>query len=432
MSALSIKKAWFIVTLFILVLFDFHCTKKQAILTIWIGGAPQEVDYWEKLIKEYEQSTGEVIQVVVQPTDSDQRRQGLVISLQAEQPDPDVFMMDVVWIGQFVKSNWIEPLDTYIEESNFDTGAFFGKVLNLADKYDSKLYALPVNIDGGLLYYRKDLLEKYNCPAPPQTWKQLVEYSENIQAKERLSDPNFTGFVWQGAQYEGLVCTFEEFISSNRGGIMNGSKIDLKTPQNETALKFMQDLIHTYKISPPNTYTEMKEEEVRQAFQRGDALFERNWPYAWKLHEADDSPVKGKVGIAPLPHFEGGESVSTLGGWHIGISKYSDKKQEAWKLIQFIVSYQTQKKFTLNLGWNPGRKDVYNDSVIVKELPHLTELREVFEHAVSRPNLPYYTQVSEIIQRFVNNCIAGGLTAGDALQIAQSEIDDINKLYGEN
>ena len=173
----------------------------------------------------------------------------------------------------------------------------------------------------------------------------------------------------------------------------------------------------------------MKEEEVRQAFQRGDALFERNWPYAWKLHEADNSPVKGKVGIAPLPHSEGGESASTLGGWHIGISKYSDEKAEAWRLIQFIESYGTQKKFALNLGWNPGRKDIYNDSDVVKELPHLSKLKEVFEHAVSRPNLPYYTQVSEIIQRYVNRCLAGNIQPEEALVKAQAEVDELKKLY---
>ena len=423
------KKILFAILFLILILPDFNCSKRKAELTIWIGGAPQEVDYWVKLVDEYKKSTGENVNVVVQPTDSDQRRQGLVVSLQAKQPDPDVFMMDVVWIGQFVKSNWIEPLDSYISESNFDTSAFFSKILNLVDRYNGNLYALPVNVDGGLLYYRKDLLEKYNYTAPPETWKQLVDYTENIQSKEKINNPNFTGFVWQGAQYEGLVCTFEEFISSNRGSIMDGNSIDLNTPQNDTALKFMQDLIHTYKISPPNTFTEMKEEEVRQAFQRGDALFERNWPYAWKLHEADNSPVKGKVGIAPLPHFEGGESASTLGGWHIGISKYSDEKAEAWRLIQFIESYGTQKKFALNLGWNPGRKDIYNDSDVVKELPHLTKLKEVFEHAVSRPNLPYYTQVSEIIQRYVNRCLAGNIQPEEALFKAQAEVDELKKLY---
>ncbi|MBN2367247.1 MAG: hypothetical protein JXL67_13845, partial [Calditrichaeota bacterium] len=74
------------------------CTSKEENLTIWIGGAPQEVNFWEKLISDFEQGSGENIRLVRQPTDSDQRRQGLVISLEARQPDPDLFLMDVIWI----------------------------------------------------------------------------------------------------------------------------------------------------------------------------------------------------------------------------------------------------------------------------------------------------------------------------------------------
>jgi multiple sugar transport system substrate-binding protein len=410
----------------------FNCTKKQPELTIWVGGAVQEVEYWQKLIDEYERISKQKVRLVIQPTDSDQRRQGLVISLQAREPDPDVFMMDVVWIGQFVSSNWLQPLDSYIQQWNFKTEHFFGKIINLADRYDDTLYAVPVNVDGGLLYYRTDLLSKYGYTTPPETWDQLVDYSFKIQEKERSNNPNFNGFLWQGAQYEGLVCTFDEFISSNEGGIMVNNKIDLDIAQNISALGFMQDLIYKYRISPPNTYTEMKEEEVRQSFQKGNALFERNWPYAWKLHQSNDSPVKDKVRISPLPHFEGGESASTLGGWHIGISKYSDMKEQAWELIEFILSYESQKKFALNLGWNPGREDVYDDPEIMKELPHLQKLKEVFHHAVARPNLPYYTQISEIIQRYVNGCLAEEMKPEIALKKAREEINEIIKEYGGN
>jgi multiple sugar transport system substrate-binding protein len=425
------RKIYLIILLVILLFTTFNCTKKQPELTLWVGGAVQEVEYWQKLIEEYERISKQKVRLVIQPTDSDQRRQGLVISLQARQTDPDVFMMDVVWIGQFVSSNWLEPLDSYIQQWNFKTEHFFGKIVNLSDRYDDTLYALPVNVDGGLLYYRTDLLTKYGYTSPPSTWDQLVDYSLNIQGQERSNIPNFKGFLWQGAQYEGLVCTFDEFISSNRGGIMMNNEIDLEQVQNISALGFMRDLIYKYRISPLNTYTEMKEEEVRQSFQKGNALFERNWPYAWKLHQSDDSPVKGKLGISPLPHFEGGESASTLGGWHIGISKYSDMKEQAWELVEFILSYESQKKFALNLGWNPGREDVYDDPEIIKELPHLQKLKEVFHHAVARPNLPYYTQISGIIQRYVNGCLAEEMKPETALKKAQEEVNEIIKEYGE-
>jgi multiple sugar transport system substrate-binding protein len=415
----------------IFVLLFSSCTSQRPEVVFMVGGAPDELAYWVQLIKEFEDSTGFAVRMVRQPTDSDQRRQGLVVPLKAKQNNPDVFLMDVVWIGQFVASGWLEPLDSYIYKDNFSTEPYFRSVVDLADKYGDTLFALPVYVDGGLLYYRKDLLERYGYDQPPETWDQLVEYSLAIQAKERKENPNFYGFVWQGAQYEGLVCNFLEFSASNGGGMVEENKIRLSTPENRQALKFMHDLIHVYKISPPNTYTEMKEEEVRSSFQRGNAAFERNWPYAWKLHESDDSPVRGKVGIACLPHFDGNKSVSTLGGWHVGISRHSDAKDKAWELVKYITSYQTQKELVLNLGWNPGRKDVYDDEDIKNSSPHLHILSGIFEKAVPRPNLPYYTQLSELIQRHVNACISGKVDPEEALDKMQAQVEDLIRMYYE-
>ena len=419
---------------FFLVIFAIlfsSCTTQKPEVVFMVGGAPDELEYWAKLINEFEAKAGFTVRMVRQPTDSDQRRQGLVVPLKAGQKNPDVFLMDVVWIGQFVASGWLEPLDPYVSKDSFSTAPFFQKVLTLADIYHDTLFALPVYVDGGLLYYRKDLLEKYGYDHPPETWDQLVEYSQVIQRGERKEDPDFYGFVWQGAQYEGLVCNFLEFAASDGGGIAEGDKIRLSTAENRQALKFMYDLIHVYRISPPNTYTEMKEEEVRSSFQRGNAAFERNWPYAWKLHEAEDSPVRGKVGITALPHFQGKKSVSTLGGWHVGISRYSDAQDKAWELVKYITSHQTQKKLVLNLGWNPGRRDVYEDEKIKSSLPYLHVLSGIFEKAVARPNLPYYTQLSEIIQRQVNACIAGKIDPSQALDRMQAEAEDLIGTYHE-
>jgi len=253
-----------------------------------------------------------------------------------------------------------------------------------------------------------------------------------VQAEERKGNERFYGFVWQGAQYEGLICNYIEFIASNRGGVVSESgEIELGKAENVAALQFMTDLIHKYRISPPNTYTEMKEEEVRRFFESGNALFQRNWPYAWKLHEREGSPIRGKVGVTVLPRFQGGRHAATLGGWHIGISKYSDMKEQAWQLVSFILSYDTQKKLMTNLGWNPGRKDIYDDPEVAEKLPHLQTLRTAFGYAVARPTLPYYTQVSEILQRYVNAAIGGKMGAKEALEKAEKEIGKIVEAYGK-
>ncbi|NIM98136.1 MAG: extracellular solute-binding protein, partial [candidate division Zixibacteria bacterium] len=135
---------WLAILLAISVVSFGSCTKKEAAIVFMVGGAPDELEYWGELIREFETGTGFDVRIIRQPTDSDQRRQGLVVALKSKQTDPDVFLMDVVWTGQFMASGWLEPLDSYISEDDFTIEPFFEAVIDLADRYDDTLYALPV------------------------------------------------------------------------------------------------------------------------------------------------------------------------------------------------------------------------------------------------------------------------------------------------
>lgn len=408
------------------------CGRGEEKVTLMLGGAPAELDHWEEIIAEFSLETGIPVELMRQPTDTDQRRQSLLVPLKAGESDPDVFLMDIIWIGQFAASGWLEPLDGYLEEDGFNLSPFFSDMIDFADRYGGRLVAMPVYVDAGLLYFRTDLLSKYGFDDPPDTWDRLVEISLRVQAGERESNPDFWGFVWQGAQYEGLTCTFLEFALSNGGMLVDAEgRLTLNHDKNVEALAFMRSLIADTAVSPPNTYTEMKEEEVRSTFQSGNALFERNWPYAWGLHQTEDSPVRDRVGIGLLPRFEGGRHVAALGGWHAGVSRSSDAKSAAWQLVKFMVSREAQTGFALELGWNPARRDLYDSEEIAEAAPHLVELKAVFENAAARPNVPYYSLISRVLQQRVNAALSGSLSPEEALDTAQEEALEVVQRYRE-
>ncbi|MBN2754715.1 MAG: ABC transporter substrate-binding protein [Candidatus Goldbacteria bacterium] len=404
------KKSIFIAVIFLILFIFISCNKAPKDTVVFsTGGAPAELAVWEEVIKDFTALTGIKVELNRQPTDSDLRRQGLVVPMKAKKTTPDVFMMDVAWIAQFAASGWLFEFP----KEYADKGVFFESIISTADVYNDKVIALPVNVDGGVLYYRKDIAK------PPETWEQLV----------MLSKKHNMPFVWQGAQYEGLVCNFLEYAISAGGGINLESKNIVNSGENIKALAFMKGLIHADKVSPANTYTEMKEEEVRNVFQSGKALFERNWPYAWALHESDDSAVKGKTGIAPLPYFKGNKSASTLGGWHVGVSRYSVNKDKSLRFAEYITSYDVQKKFALKLGWNPAHKSVYKDREVLGKYPHFSALSGVFNNAAARPNVPYYTQLSSILQKHLNSALAGRTEPKGALDSAENEIKAAIKRY---
>jgi len=133
--------------------------------------------------------------------------------------------------------------------------------------------------------------------------------------------------------------------------------------------------------------------------------------------------------VTLLPAFKTGKTASALGGWHIGISAYSDNKEQAWQLVKFILSYESQKRLAIDLGWNPGREDVYEDPELKHNLPHINVLKESFNHAVARPNVPYYTRLSQILQIYVNAAISGRMEPEEALKKAEEKMREIIHTY---
>ena len=399
--------------------------ENPTLVTFLVAAAASEKPVIEEVIADFEEANPTIdVELMYSVLDSEQRKQNITTALNGKQSDPDVFLMDIAWIGQLAASGWLADL----EKHGVDASGFYDSIIELADRHKGKLIGVPAFVDGGLLYYRTDLLEKYGYSNPPETWSDLIEISKKVQEGERKEgNKDFWGFVWQGKQYEGLICdALEQFVSAGGGFLNKQGEPIIYSPENEKALQTMVDIIHKHKISPPNTYTGMAEEEARRMFQFGNAMFERNWPYAYGLHQtAKDSEVKGKVGVAPLPHYPGGQSASTLGGWHMGMSVYSDQKKAAGKFVSYYTSEEVQKHFVLKTGWYPGRPAIYDDAKVVDKYPHIKNLKKVFTGAVPRPTVPYYSEMSSSLQKYINSALAKAMPVEEALKKAQKDVSAI-------
>jgi multiple sugar transport system substrate-binding protein len=313
-----------------------------------------------------------------------------------------VFFMDVIWPPEFAAAGWAMELNDIFDSK--ERAAFLPRTI-LANTYQGRIYGVPLFIDAGLLYYRKDLLEAYNFQ-PPQTWDELIVQAQKIVREERKAGYDIVGYTAQFKQYEGLVCDMMEFILSNKGQLVdaNGKSLIAERKAIE-AVRFVRDEI-IGKIASQGVLS-YQEPESLDLFMQGHAVFMRNWPYAWShANDLEKSRVAGKVGIAKLPHFKGGESYSTLGGWQLGISKYSENKNEAWKFIKFLTSARVQKLYAIKAGKAPTRKALYADQDIIKYNPHFKDMKDVFLTAYPRPRSPLYPSISNVLQRYFSRVIS--------------------------
>ncbi|MFN3531279.1 MAG: extracellular solute-binding protein, partial [Candidatus Brocadia sp.] len=194
------------------VIYTFFRPEKFDEVIFSIGAGTKEISFVKELIKEFEAKNPAIkVKLNVLPAPTDQQHHYYLTTLGAKSKDIDVIRIDTIWVAEFASAGWLEPLDPYINQAQRES---FIPVIEKINIFRNALYAIPWNANIGLLYYRKDLLEKYNLN-PPMTWKELIETCTKISATEAVF-----GYLWQGKQYEGLVCNFIEFIGSNNGRIL--------------------------------------------------------------------------------------------------------------------------------------------------------------------------------------------------------------------
>jgi trehalose/maltose transport system substrate-binding protein len=331
--------------------------------------------------------------------------------------------VDVIWPGDLA-----EHLVDFNEYGGAEAVADDFPAIVTNNTVDGRLVGLPWFTDGGLLYYRTDLLEKYGFAGPPQTWAELEEQANAIQEGERAEgNQDFWGFVWQGKAYEGLTCDALEWVYSSGGGtIVSPDKVI--TINNEAAASALDRAFNWIgTISPPGV-TGFQEEDSRAVFQGGNAAFMRNWPYAYSLGQGDDSPVKGNIAVGPLPGAEAGQSASTLGGWQMGVSKYSDNIEGAVEFAKWMTSAEIQKERALANSNIPTKAALYEDADIAAAFPWMPNLLPVFTSAVARPSTasaPNYNEVSTIFFSNVAQVLTGEQSGEDAVANIELDLQDL-------
>ena len=382
------------------------CTQKEAgdIVRIrFVAWRPNQPEVWKEIIDIFQrENPGIEIVHEIGPHSSTAFHDLLTQKLKNQSKDVDVFFMDVIWPPEFAAAGWAMVLDDFFTKEERE--AFLPGTI-LANTYKGKIYGVPLFIDSGLLYYRRDLLDAYGFH-PPQTWNELVQQAEKIVAEERKAGNELVGYTGQFKQYEGLVCDMMEFILSNNGQIIDETgKCVIAEKQAIDAVRFVRDEIID-KIASAGILT-YQEPESLDLFLQGRAVFMRNWPYAWNhANDPEKSRIVGRVGIAKLPHFPGGKSYATLGGWQLGISKYSEHKDAAWKFIQFLTSARIQKLYAIKAGKAPTRKALYADREILQHNPYFADMEKVFVSAYPRPRSPLYPAISNVLQRYFSEVLA--------------------------
>jgi trehalose/maltose transport system substrate-binding protein len=372
------------------------CGAHAVEISISCSALGQEYEICKQGLDAWSKKTGNTVRIVSTPNSATERLALYQQLLAAGAGDIDVFQIDVVWSG--ILSQHFQDLTAKAQgviDQHFP-------IIVETSQVRGKLVAMPWFADAGLLYYRRDLLQKHNRQVP-QTWAELTETARAVQDAERQGGKrDFWGFVWQGRPYEGLTVNALEWVSSYNGGTIVDEKgeITVNNPKAAEALKAAAGWVGT--ITPEGVLN-YSEEESRGVFQAGNAVFMRNWPYAWALAQGPESAIKDKVGIVALPKGGAdGRNAATLGGQLLAVSRYSRNADAATDLVMYLTSAEEQKRRAIAGSFNPTIPDLFKDADIIKANPFMADLLTIFTNAVARPAAVSGDKYNKVSTEFFN------------------------------
>ncbi len=377
---------------------------QQTRLRVFVGGQ-QRPDVMRKILDIYQQrNPGVRVEIEVGGATSDQQQQYLTTVLASRDPSIDIILIDVIRPAQYLASRWADTLDKYLPAaSRQNLLRQYLPAYSQANVINGQLVALPAFADAMFLYYRADLLEKYNFK-PPTTWDEVIQQAQTILQRE--NNPNLNGIGYIGAPIEGTVCTFLLPIWAAGGDVTNAQgQFSLTVEQAQRSLQFWVSLMDR-RVSPPNM-AEKPQDTIRQEMQAGRWIFGTLFAYAWNRFQNDaDSQVKGKIGVVPLPAFAGGRQASCLGGWQWAVSDFSRNKAQAHRLVRFLSSPEVSKILAIDASNLPVFPALYRDADILRVNPWFGQALPVVQAARARPQHPRYAEISEAIRVNTNQVLA--------------------------
>lgn len=374
------------------------------VVLLWMLGDSYKVD--QRLARQFTEKTGIPVRLLPgSESVSDRLSQELGI-LERSSSAVDVFQIDTIW-------------PAIVEKHMVDLSGAFGGSLDdqLPDVVKNatiggRLIAAPFFVDYGMLYYRSDLIRKYGFSHPPRTWDELETQSKTIQAGERNhGHPDFWGYIWQGADNEGLTCNALEWQYSQGGGnfIKPDHTVNVENRASIAAFRRAARWVGT--ISPPGV-TSYMEEDSRNLWQAGKAAFLRNWSYVYPL--ATNAPdLAGRFRVAPLPSGVNSHS-SALGGWYLGVSKYSHRQAAAIAFVKFMTGREAQRQRAIEAAFLPSIASLYSDPDVLRANSFLAALSDMPDHIVSRPASiagSHYDALSRAYAGGVHGILTGATSA---------------------
>jgi multiple sugar transport system substrate-binding protein len=380
----------------------------------------------------------------------------------------DIVIAPAAWLPDFAEAGFLAPLDELI---GADPYIAWGDILPVyRDRIVSwagKIYAVPMDGDCHIFYYRKDALENpeyqarfkakygYDLPVPPRTWKQVRDIAEFFHGWDWDGDGIINYGVVEPRRYAGQAdwCFFSRAVGyvalpDQPGGLFFDPETMVPRINSPGHVKALEDYVDIIKFGVPGMLL-MDSGEVRSVFASGLAAMAIDWGDIGVISDVgEESRVRGKVGYAVLPgstevwDFAQGKWVTlaepnqagylAFGGWVAAIDRNSRNIAAAYDFISYLSRPENSyiSVTTSETGFNPYRASHFEKLAgwigfgFVNPAAYLGAIRDTIDHPNVQVDLriPGAARYFEALDAQLALVAAGQKTAKAAL-------DEVAKIW---
>ncbi len=395
--------------------------EKVTIRVLTMEQAGPTVDEMNQIVTEFNTQQPNV-NVLIDYVSYDALHDKITTALASTPPAYDVFLVDDIWYAEFADKGYV------LDVTNRITPEMRNGIFEAAweiSTVNGKVYGMPWLLDQKYFFYNEKMLREAGFDAPPTTWEELVEQSKVIKEKGIAEFP----IVWSWGQYEAAICDWVTLLFGNGGAMADESGKPVFN--SDIGVKTLEWMIRTIDegITNPASVSYV-EEDVRNVFSQGKAVFALNWNYMYDLvnFQAEQSQVTGQIKMALMPAFanSGVKSATIDGSMGFSVAATSANPDAAWSYVEYLTSQPVQEKYSAHMLpiWKTSFEGASGEKLAsLSEVTKVTVpmFQQQFPYSHVRPKVPFYPEASKALQLALQEALTKQKSPKQALDDAAAK-----------
>ncbi|GIN71448.1 ABC transporter substrate-binding protein [Bacillus sp. J14TS2] len=378
--------------------------KKEIILWNPFTGADGE--YFSKMVEEYNAIDGHDYKIknIVVP---DMYTKIYTVTNSGKDKDvPDLAVIHAERIPLFVVQNLLDPMDNILkDQSNINESAYLPQTWE-AGNIDGKRYSVPLDIHSSVLYYNKDLLDKY---APEALDDEVITIDEINAIADKAKEDGKITYPMNVETWLSLSLTVQ-----NGGNIHDGDTPTINTPEMKKSLETLRGFVESGASQEDG-------DDVSQLFQSGESVFlqDGTW-YAGGLKDIEDL----NWGVTNTPAYSPDKIVNWSSSHQFATLK-KDRKEEVEQGIGDFLEFVREKSMLwAESGQNAASTEVYESDEYEKMPQSFLMKDDKQKESMVIFDFANYGNTSEAIGSVARDIIYGRMDIDEGLEQAQKTVDD--------